>query len=109
MSRYLLVETKGPSDGGEYAFELGRQLREAQHDVTIYLLQDAAFTARRTYKAGAALVEQAHRNGVTLLADAISLRQRGVVAERVANGVSVAEMKDLVDLMMDRSDKAIWH
>ncbi len=109
MSRYLLVETKGPADGGEYAFELGRQLREAKHDVTIYLLQDAAFTARRTYTAAAALVADAHRNGVNLLADAISLRQRGVVADRVANGVSVAEMKDLVELLMDRSDKAIWH
>jgi hypothetical protein len=26
MSRYLLIETKSPLDGGAYAFELGRQL-----------------------------------------------------------------------------------
>ena len=109
MSRYVLVETKGPADGGEYAFELGRQLRKAQHDVTIYLLQNGVFTARRTYQAGAALVEEAGRNGVKLLVDAISLRQRGVVADRVAHGVSEAEMKDVVELLIDHSDKAIWH
>lgn len=109
MSQYLLVETKGPADGGDYAFELGRQLREARHDVTIYLLQDGVFTARRTWKAGATLVAGAERSGVKLLADAVSLRQRGVLGDRLAKGVSVAEMNDLVDLLMDRSDKAIWH
>jgi predicted peroxiredoxin len=109
MSRYLLIETKGPVDGGDYAFELGRQLRGAEHDVTIYLLQDGVFTARRTYKAGATLVGEADRSGVKLLADAVSLRQRGVVGERVAKGVSVAEMNDLAELLMERSDKAIWH
>ena len=109
MSRYLLIETKGPADGGDYAFELGRQLREAQHDVTIYLVQDGVFIARRSYKAGAALVDDADRSGVKLLADAVSLRQRGVVGDRVANGVSVADMTALVDLLMERSDKAIWH
>lgn len=109
MSQYVLVETKGPADGGDYAFELGRQLREARHDVTIYLLQDGVFTARRTYKAAAALVQDAERSGVKLLADAVSLRQRGVLGDRLAKGVSVAEMNDLVDLLMERSDKAIWH
>ena len=44
-----------------------------------------------------------------LLADAVSLRQRGVKGDRVAKAVSVAQMDQLVDLMMERSDKAIWH
>jgi len=109
MSRYVLVETKGPADGGDYAFELGRQLRELEHDVTVYLLQDGVFTARRTYKAGAALVEDARRSGVNVLADAVSLRQRGVLGDRVASGVSVAEMDQLAELLMEQSDKAIWH
>ena len=100
MSRYLFIESKGPADGGDYAFELGRQLREAHHDVTVY---------RRSYRAGAALVDDADRSGVKLLADAVSLRQRGVVGDRVAKGVSVADMTALIDLLMERSDKAIWH
>jgi len=54
MSRYLLIETKGPLDGGDYVFELGRQLRAQRHDVTIDLLQDAVFTARKSFEGGTA-------------------------------------------------------
>jgi hypothetical protein len=31
------------------------------------------------------------------------------VGDRLAKTVSVAEMDRLVDLLMERSDKAIWH
>jgi predicted peroxiredoxin len=109
MAKYVLVETKNPLDGGRWAFDLGRQLRELDHDVTIYLLQDGVFSARRRFKAGEELVHQAAGHGVRVLADQVSLRQRGVVADRVAKDVGVSEMSELVDLLMDRSDKAIWH
>jgi predicted peroxiredoxin len=109
MARYVLVETKNPLDGGRWAFDLGQQLRELDHDVTIYLLQDGVFSARRNFKAGEELVQHAVGQGVRILADQVSLRQRGVVAGRVATKVGVSEMGELVDLLMERSDKAIWH
>lgn len=109
MSSYLLIETKGPTEGGDYAFELGRQLRELKHDVTIYLLQDAVFAARRTLRAGQALLEQAQHSGLRVLVDVVSARQRGIVGERVAKGVTVSDMGEMVDLLMERADKAIWH
>ena len=109
MSKYLLIETKGPQDGGSYTFELGKQLKELRHDVTIYLLQDAVFAARRTYKAGEQLIQEAERNGLRILADAVSARQRGLVGDRVAKAVGVTEMGELVDLLMGQADKAIWH
>jgi len=109
MSRYLLIETKSPLDGGSYAFDLGRQLRELNHDVTIYLLQDAVFTARRKFQAGERLVEEAERGGVRVLADGVSARQRGVTGARIAKSVSVTDMGEMVDLLMERADKAIWH
>lgn len=109
MSSYLLIETKSPLDGGDYSFELGRQLKAQRHDVTIYLLQDAVFTARKTIEAGERLRREAETRGFTLLADAVSLRQRGVVGDRVASGVQLSGMDQLVDLLMERSDKAIWH
>ena len=109
MSRYLLIETKGPLDGGDYSIELGKQLKEQRHDVTIYLLQDAVFAARRTFEAGERLRREAEKHGLTLLADGVSLRQRGVVGDRVARGVRTSDVNELVDLLMERSDKAIWH
>ncbi len=109
MGKYLLVETKSPMDGGHWAVELGAQLKEQKHDVTIYLLQDAVFTARKSFDAGERLRRKADRHGLKLLADSVSLRQRGVVGDRVAKNVRASDMNELVDLLMERSDKAIWH
>lgn len=109
MAAYLLIETKSPLDGGRYAFDLGRQLKELRHDVTICLLQDGVFTARRSFKAGEELLREADRHGLRVLADAVSARQRGIAGERLAEGVNVTEMDELVDLLMEQADKAIWH
>ncbi len=109
MAKYLLIETKGPLEGGAHAFDLGGQLRGLKHDVTVYLLQDAVFSARRGFKDGERLVAGARTHGLTLLADEISLRQRGIVRDRLSDQVKVSNMDELVDLLMEKSDKAIWH
>lgn len=109
MARYLLIETKDPLGGGEYAFDIGRQLRDLNHDVTVYLLQDAVFAARRGFAAGEKLVGEAQKQGLRLLADRVSLRQRGLVDARLAKEVQPSDMEALVNLLMEQSDKVIWH
>ncbi len=109
MAKYLLIESKGPLDGGGHSFELGEQLRRQQHDVTIYLLQDAVFAARTSMPAGQRLLRDAEKHGLTLLADGVALRERGIGGGHLAKGVRVSDMNELVDLLMERSDKAIWH
>lgn len=109
MAQYLLVESKSPTVGGQYAFELAEQLRELKHNVTIYLVQDGVFAARKRFQAGEKLVGDARAKNLTLLADDISLRQRGISKERLSEAVKVSTMDELVDLVMEKSDKAIWH
>lgn len=109
MPRYLLVESKSPADGGDYAFELAKQLRDLQHNVTIYLIQDAVFATRKSFPAGKKLVDEAKGRQVTLLADEVSLRQRGITSERRNDAVRVGNMEEFTDLLMENSDKAIWH
>jgi sulfur relay (sulfurtransferase) complex TusBCD TusD component (DsrE family) len=109
MGRYLLIETRNPLDGGDFSYDLGRQLTEQRHDVTLYLLQDAVFTARKSFREGERLRRDAEKHGVHVLADRVSLRQRGVIGDRVAREVRVSDMDELVDLLMERTDKAIWH
>ena len=109
MARYLLIETRNPLDGGEYSYDLARQLTGERHDVTMYLLQDAVFAARKNFHEGQRLGQDAEKLGVHLVADGVSLRQRGVVGDRVAREVRVSDMDELVDLLMERTDKAIWH
>lgn len=109
MSQYLLVESKSPLEGGDYSFELAKQLRPLQHTVTIYLVQDAVFAARKRFQAGEKLVADARAHNLTLLADEVSLRQRGITKERLADGVRPSNTGELADLLMEKSDKAIWH
>jgi len=109
MAQYVLVETKNPLEGGGYAFELGKQLRDLKHGVTVYLLQDAVFAARKRFEAGEKLVAEAKAHNFTLLADEVSLRQRGITKSRLAEGVRVSNTNELSDLLMEKSDKAIWH
>ena len=109
MAQYVLVESKSPPNGGQYSFELAKQLRELKHNVTIYLVQDAVFAARKRFEAGEKLVAGAKARTLTLLADEISLRQRGLTKERLSDAVRVSNMNELVDLLMEKSDKAIWH
>ncbi len=109
MAHYLLVESKSPLDGGQHAFELGKQLRGLQHNITVYLIQDAVFAARKRFEAGEKLIAEAKAQNLTLLADGISLRQRGITKERLSEAVRVSNMDELVDLIMEKSDKVIWH
>ncbi len=109
MSQYLLIESKGPLDGGDYSFELARQLGEGGHNVSIYLVQDGVLAARRRFDAGEKLVAGAKAKKVAVLADEVSLRQRGITRERLAEAVRVSTMDELVDLVMEKNDKAIWH
>lgn len=109
MAQYVLIESKSPLDGGEYSFELAKQLKSLQHNVTIYLIQDAVFAARRRFQAGEKLVADTKVQKLTLLADEVSLRQRGIIKDRLAEGVRVSNTNELTDLLMEKSDKAIWH
>jgi predicted peroxiredoxin len=109
MSQYLLIESKSPLDGGAHSFDLAKQLRELGHGVSLYLVQDGVFSARRRFDAGARLVAEAKAQQVALMADEISLRQRGITGDRLSGDVGVSTMESLVDLLMEKSDKAIWH
>jgi sulfur relay protein TusB/DsrH len=88
---------------------LAEQLREAGHEVRLYLIQDGVFAARRKFEAGEKLLGAAKAKDVALLADDVSLRQRGITGPRLADAVRVSTVDELVDLLMEKSDKAVWH
>lgn len=108
MGQYLLIETHDPftaADGGG-TFELGRRLAE-EHDVVIFMLQNAVLATRKASSAAAALTPL--RGRATLLADEFSLRERGIRDDELAEGVRRASIDELVDLVVDDGRKAIWH
>lgn len=66
----------------------------------LYLLQDGVFTARKRFEAGEKLIAEAKGQNLALLADEISLRQRGITKERLSGAVRVSNMDEPVDLTL---------
>ena len=47
--------------------------------------------------------------GVTVLADDLSLRERGIKPDELAPGIREAGIEALVDAIVQENTKALWH
>ena len=107
MAKYLLIESRDPYDSADSAhfLELAGGIRERGHDVTLFLIQNGVLATRQ----GAEHCERYRdlaQNGVAVLADSFSLRERAI--DRVVEGVKSAEIERLLELLDDGS-KVMWH
>ena len=108
MSRYLIVTSR---DLYEYAsssqvLELAGALKNRGHEVTLYLIENGVLAARRGAHLAARLSDLS-RAGVTVLAEDVSAKARGI--EQLADGVRLSNMDELADLIVDGCDKVIWY
>jgi hypothetical protein len=107
MASYLPIESRDPweyADTG-YFCDLARDLAAAGNRVTFYLIQNGVLVARR----GVRPDPLSSLDGVPVLADEFSLRERGIRPEALAPAVQVSDVDHLVDLLVDGPVKAIWH
>ena len=108
MTGYLLIESRDPFDSattGGFA-SLAENLAKAGHAVTLFLVQNGVLPARHGARPGplAALAG----NGVEILADEFSLRERGISPNRLVAGVKAAPLDLVIDRLTD-GRKALWH
>jgi predicted peroxiredoxin len=108
VAKYLLIESRDPFDSAdsEYFFELARGISNRGNDVTLFLVQNGVFPLRSGSKHSdsiSALLE----NKIKILADEFSLRERAI--KKPLDGVEVADMARVVDLLLEPGTKAIWH
>ena len=108
MAGYLLIESRDPYDSGDVGnfLALAEGLSKAGHKVTLFLVQNGVLPARHGARA-AALAALAD-NGVEVLADAFSLSERGISANRLVAGIKAAPLDTVVDRLADGC-KALWH
>ena len=108
MASYLLIESRDPFESGDVAFcqDLARQLAAAGNRVTVFVVQNGVLGvragARRSDYAGLA------RAGVEVLADDFSLRERGILADKLQPGVTPSPLDLVIDRLAEGA-KAIWH
>jgi len=109
MARYVFIESRDPfeSNDAQFVLETATALKQSGHQVTVFLIQNGALAARRN--ARNSHLPKLAAAGVELLADDFSLRERGVTAAEMGDGITESSIEVLVDLLIQEETKAIWH
>ena len=109
MNRYLFIESRDPFESRDTQFveQTATDLKQRGHEVTVFLVQNGVLAARRNGHENylARLVS----NGVALLADDFSLRERGIQTAELVPGIQQSNIETLVDALIQENTKAIWH
>jgi predicted peroxiredoxin len=108
MTKYLLIESRDPFDSNDVAgfYELASGLVQEGDQVTVFLVQNGVLPARRSTKSKP--LSDLAQNGVEVLADDFSLRERGIEPARLVDGVKPSALDTVIDHLADGS-KVIWH
>ena len=107
MARYVFIESRDPFESRDTQFveETAMAVKERGHEVTVFLVQNGVLAARQSVSRLGRLAQA----GVMLLADDLSLRERGITAEELATGVRESGIDALVDALVQENTKALWH
>jgi intracellular sulfur oxidation DsrE/DsrF family protein len=108
MSRYLLIESRDPFDSNDTRFcsDLAAQLAAANHEVTVFLVQNGVLPARAGARAGD--LAKLAGAGVSVFADSFSLKERGIDEGRLVPGVAAAPLDIVLDALAAGA-QVIWH
>jgi predicted peroxiredoxin len=106
MDSYLLFESQEPFESAEVPrhYQLIAGLKARGNQVTLFLVQNGVFAARR----------RVHSDGIRRLIEAgvevvddFSVKERGLAASRLAAGVKVASLDAVLDQFAE-GRKALW-
>jgi sulfur relay (sulfurtransferase) DsrF/TusC family protein len=109
MTNYIFIESRDPFESRDMRFvvETATALRQGAHTVTVFLIQNGAFAARR--RARHSHIPELVAAGIRVLADDFSLRERGIAAVELCDGIQETTIEALVDLLARDDAKVIWH
>ena len=105
--KVLLLTSRDPlrtADGGSPA-ELAATMAAEGHDVVLVLLEDAVTLARTGHRLADRLAAAAAA-GARVLAEEDALARRAVA--RIGDGIKPVAMPEVIDLLMDWSDRQAW-
>ena len=107
MSRYIFIESRDPFESRDTRFidETAAWVKERGHEVTVFLVQNGVLAARK----GAQQLGHLTEAGVTVLADDLSLRERGIKSDELAPNIRESTIDALVDALVQENTKALWH
>lgn len=111
MADYVLIESRDPFEFSDttYMYQMADDLAANGNRVTMYLVQNGVFCARKNVKDNPLIGLKKNSPSVRVEADDFSLRERGISTSRLAEGVNVSNVDDLVEHMMQSDTKVVWH
>ena len=107
MTTYVFIESRDPFESRDTQFleDTAIAVKERGHEVTVFLVQNGVLAARGSARRLGRLAEA----GVTLLADDLSLRERGIRADELAPSIRESGIDALVEALVQENTKAMWH
>ena len=111
MARYLLIESRDPFEFSDttYMYQMANDLAANGNQVTLFLIQNGVFCARDSVKDNPLAGLKESSPSVRVEVDDFSLRERGISTERLAAGVTVSTVDKLVDQLVEKDTKVVWH
>ena len=108
MAKYLLIESRDSFESHDvpHYYDLAANLRKEGNEVTLFLVQNGVLPARKSARSEA--LTKLSQTGVEILADDLSLRERGIEIARLAPGVKPAALEVVIDQLAE-GRKAVWH
>lgn len=108
MHPYLLIASRDPytTTSARRCYELASALAGEGNPVTLFLVQNGVLPARPG--ASSAQLEALSRQGIRVLADDFSLRERGIAESRLAPGVAAAPLEAVLEALAAGA-RVVWH
>lgn len=106
--RYLLIVSRDPytHSGTRRCYELASQLARGNRRVTLFLVQNGVLPAR---PGGAPSgLEALSLSDVRVVADDLSLRERGIACQGLAGGIEPAPLERVIEAL-EAGAKVLWH
>ncbi len=106
MAQYLLIESRDPFESNDvaYFYDLTKSLASAGTEVTLFLVQNGVLAARPSARSAA--LTALSQNGVKVLVDDFSLKERGIV--KLGAGIAIAPIDTVIDHLA-AGHKTLWH
>jgi sulfur relay (sulfurtransferase) complex TusBCD TusD component (DsrE family) len=108
MSQYLLIASRDPYShaSARRCWELASALAREGNGVTLFLVQNGVLPARPS--PGCSALQELSQQGVRVLADDFSLRERGIPEGLLAPGIASASLEVVIEAL-EGGARTLWH
>jgi sulfur relay (sulfurtransferase) complex TusBCD TusD component (DsrE family) len=105
---YLLIASRDPytHTSALRCYELATLLARGNGRVTVFLVQNGVLPARP--RGTSEELEALARSGVRIVADELSLRERGIAPENLASGIEASSLEPVIEAL-ESGAKVLWH